>query len=210
MSRVTTKDEKQPSGVIMRCFYVDGKQVSKLYPEDSLDLELHRRELEQRYGTKAEPNSSSQSSSRKDAASRGTARTAPVIDPMTVAPPKSPARQAREDLYRACFAQKVKFDVADALAVEVGVVEATALIRAHGPDAALASMASRFWADRGVKTALPIPRTTSEVVGGERAAAAYKRRAQSLEPGRAAERASDDFGTEGYASDVYQRREVAV
>jgi hypothetical protein len=104
----------------------------------------------------------------------------------------------------------VKFDVADALAVEVGVVEATALIRAHGPDAAFATMVSRFWADRGVKTAPSTPRTTSEVVGGERAAAAYKRRAQSLEPGRANERASDDFGSAEHAGSIYASREVAV
>ncbi|MCH7753097.1 MAG: hypothetical protein IH898_13215 [Planctomycetes bacterium] len=32
MSAVTVKDEKQPSGVVMRCFYIDGKLVSRMNP----------------------------------------------------------------------------------------------------------------------------------------------------------------------------------
>jgi hypothetical protein len=129
---------------------------------------------------------------------------------MTVAPPKSKERLAREGLYGACLAQKVKFDLGDELAAAVGVEQATSLIREHGKSAALASMACQFWADRGVKAALPIPRSAPEVVGGERAAAAYKRRAQSLEPGCANERASDDFGSAEHAGSIYASREVAV
>ena len=150
MSRVTTKDEKQPSGVVMRCFYVDGKQVSRLLP-DSIDWELHRRELEQRYGTRAEQALTDKDVSQKK---RGrptgpaavAARQAPAVDPALVQPPKSKERLAREELYGACLAQNVKFDAADALALEVGVVEATSLIRAHGAESAWVSMTSRFWA----------------------------------------------------------------
>ena len=223
MSRVTTKDEKQPSGAIMRCFYIDGEMVSRLH-SDSRNWEVHRRELEQRYGTKAEKEAVE---ARQDDApdpryakrgNREAARRTGLSEPevrrtrrhvAAAEPPKSKERLAREDLYGACLAKKVYFDAADALAAEVGVVEATRLIRAHGPDSAWVSMASRFWADRGVKTAPSIPRSTSEVVGEQRATAAYERRAQALEPGRADESMGDVFGSEGHARSVYASREVA-
>ena len=186
------------TGVVLRSYYLNGVHQSTVCinaaagsPQRAAALEAEQRFL------------------RSTPAASVAPQTAPAVNPKTAAPPKSKERLAREDLYRACLAQNVKFDAADALAVEVGVMEAASLIRAHGPDAAFVSMASRFWGDRGVKTAPSILRTTSEVVGWDRAAAAYERRAHALEPGRADERTGDVFGTEAYAGSVYASREVA-
>jgi hypothetical protein len=131
---------------------------------------------------------------------------------MTVAPPKSKERLAREDLYGACLAQKVHFDAADALSAEVGVVEATRLIRAHGTSAGFSAMASRIWAGHGVtppRVSAPVAESR-EFLPRVRSVDAFTRRTQALGPGRADERPGDNFGSEEYASDVYQRREVAV
>ncbi len=186
----------RPKGAVYRAYYVDGLRQAcvRIDSGASGSSQAEAREAAKRFPGAMPVDASAP-------------RTASTADPMSAAPPKSAARLALEKLYQTCFDQGVKFADADALAEKVGIEQATTLIRERGPNAGFASMASRFWADRGQTTAPLTYRPAPVEFGGERSAEVFKRRSQATtEPVRVRE--SADFGTPAYAESIYNSRNI--
>lgn len=204
---VTYTDEKRPSGVILRTYYRRGVHASTvcINAGAGTSAQAAARDAERRFlGSAPASSAAPRVAPAGEGGFAARRRETSLLEPA----PKNARRLAREALYQTCFDQSVTLDTGDQLSREHGSEAAAMLIRRHGKAAAWASMTSRYWAARGLRAAPPIPRTTAKVVGEDRAAAFYKRRAQALtEPGR--ECTSDAVGTEGYAADVYASRGVS-